>query len=138
MQVIELTGVPPASEDTAAAVHTRAWLAELQDLVRSEAPAVIEDDADDSEVTYITPSTYQDALQVWPPSRHPARSGALQRSAPLSKKLVGSCAASLPPKDSCRGALRGAMQPALAWEPPPHVTSLLLVHHLPCMPPAQY
>ena len=88
VQIVELTGVPPASEDTAAAVHTCAWLAQLQELVRSEAPAIIEDDADDSEVTYITSSTYQDALQVWHPA-HLAVSSATQLSACLSNQLVG-------------------------------------------------
>ena len=64
MQIIKLVDVPPAAEETVTAAHSLAWLAELQELARTRAPAIIEDDIDESEVTYVTSSSYRDALQV--------------------------------------------------------------------------
>ena len=66
VQLVQLTEVPPASEAVVTAVHTKAWLSELQELVRTQAPFIIEEDDEDDEVTYITSTSYQDALQVLP------------------------------------------------------------------------
>ena len=63
-QITELRPVPPASEAQVLAVHSREWLDKLRHLVDTQAPAVIEDDDIPEEVTYITKSSFQDALQV--------------------------------------------------------------------------
>lgn len=55
------------------AVHSSRWLDKLRSLVDTEAPTIIEEDSHSDEVTYITKTTFQDALQVrsmhWPSSQ---------------------------------------------------------------------